>query len=195
MIERAVAGRAVIALLLFASQAAAQQKPPLLPEPVVAALANELSGDRALVTIVEISKNHRTRGSRPFRAAADYIVARAREAGLEEARVESFPADGKIFYGTQRSRLPWDAEFAELWEMQRDGNAWKQKELVTSWANQPMSVAQDSENGDVTAELVDVGAGTNDSAYAGKDVRGKLILTSSQPEAVVPLGVRKRFPL
>ena len=34
--------------------------------------------------------------------------------------LDEFPADGKMFYGTQRSRPAWDAEFAELWEM-RDG--------------------------------------------------------------------------
>jgi aminopeptidase YwaD len=164
----------------------AQEAQRLLSEPVITAIAAELSGERAHATIVEISKNHRTRGSRPFRRAADYIVARAREAGLEDARVEEFPADGKIFYGTQRSRPPWDAEFAELSEV-RGGR----QELITSWANQPMSLAQDSESGDVTAELVDVGAGTSDADYAGKAVRGKLILTSSQPGSVVPLGVAK----
>ena len=183
--------RVTAALVIYSAPAFAQDRPPLLPEPVITALASELSGDRAHATIVEISKHHRTRGSRPFRAAANYIVAKAREAGLEEARVEEFPADGKIFYGTQRSRPPWDAEFAELWEMRREGNEWKRREFVTSWAKQPMSLAQDSESGDVRAELVDVGAGTSDSSYAGKDVRGKLILTSSQPGAVVPLGVAK----
>ncbi|MGK2961756.1 MAG: DUF4910 domain-containing protein [Gemmatimonadaceae bacterium] len=182
-------GRAalVFALCPFAP-IASQGRPPLLSEPVVAALAAGLSGDRAHETIVEISKNHRTRGSRPFRRAADYIVAKAREAGLEEARVEEFPADGKIFYGTQRSRPPWDAEFAELWEIDGGG---KRRTLIASWANQPMSLAQDSESGDVTADLVDVGAGTSDADYAGKDVRGKLILTSSQPGSVAPLGVGK----
>jgi len=177
----------VVALCPFAPLAA-QERPPLLSEPVVAALAAGLSGDRAHETIVEISKNHRTRGSRPFRRAADYIVAKAREAGLEEARVEEFPADGKIFYGTQRSRPPWDAEFAELWEVDGGG---KRKGLIASWGNQPMSLAQDSESGDVTAELVDVGAGTSDADYAGKDVRGKLVLTSSQPGSVAPLAVGK----
>jgi hypothetical protein len=183
--------RCVVLLLSIAASASAQDRPPLLSEPVVEALSGELSGDRALATIVEISKNHRTRGSRPFRRAADHIVAKAREAGLEEAKVEEFPADGKIFYGTQRSRRPWDAEFAELWDMEQAGGAWKPKTLLTSWAEQPMSVAQDSESGDVTAELVFVSAGTADSNYTGKNVRGKLILTSSQPGAVVPLGVKK----
>ena len=170
------------ALLILSTAATAQEKPPLLGEPVVAALAKELSGDRALETIVGISKNHRMRGSRGFRAAAELIVAKAREAGLDSARIEEFPADGKIFYGTQRSRPPWDAELAEL----REGNT-----IVASWDKQPLSLAQDSESGEVTAELVDVGAGTADSNYVSKNVRGKLILASAQPGGVAEIGVAK----
>jgi len=181
----------LIVLLLIPGAASAQQRPPLLGEPIVDALAKELSGDRALETIRGISSNHRVRGSRPFRVAAELIAAKARAAGLDSVRIEEFPADGKIFYGTQRSRPPWDAEFAELWEMKRDGSEWKPSVLVASWDKQPMSLAEDSESGDVTAELVDVGAGSKESDYAGKDVRGKLILISSQADAGVPLGVAK----
>ena len=170
----------------ISTTASAQQRPPLLSEPVIDALAKELSGERAHETIRQISGNHRVRGSRPYRAAADFIIARAREGGLDSARVEEFPADGKIFYGTQRSRPAWDAEFAELWEISRSGN-----KLITGWDKEPMSVAEDSESGDVTAELVDVGTGSSEKDYAGKNVNGKLILISSQADAGVPLGVAK----
>jgi hypothetical protein len=169
-------------LVIMPGILAAQNRPPLLSEPIVAALAKELSGDRALETIVAISKNHRMRGSRGFRAAAEHVAAKAREGGLDSVRIEEFPADGKIFYGTQRSRPPWDAEFAEL----REGNT-----IVASWEKQPMSLAQDSESGEATAELVDVGAGTADSNYVGKNVRGKLILASAQPGGVAGVGVAK----
>ena len=178
--------RLVLAIGLLSTSASAQQQPPLLSEPVIDALAKELSGERAHETIRAISKNHRVRGSRPFRAAADFIVARAREAGLEDAKVEEFPADGKIFYGTQRSRPPWDAEFAELREISPG-----RSRLITSWNKEPMSLAEDSESGDVTAQLVDVGAGSSEKDYAGKNVKGKLILISSQADAGVPLGVTK----
>ena len=178
--------RLVIVFGLLSASASAQQRPPLLSQPVIDALAKELSGERAHETIKAISANHRVRGSRPFRSAADFIVARAREGGLEDPKVEEFPADGKIFYGTQRSRPPWDAEFAELWEMSAGGN-----KLITSWEKEPMSVAEDSESGDVTAELIDVGAGSAEKDYAGKDVKGKLILISSQADAGVSLGVAK----
>lgn len=192
VIARASTAAFSLAFAALAMPARAQDTPPLLNDSIVSALAAELSGDRALETVVRISANHRTRGSRPFRAAATHIVGKAREAGLDSARIEEYPADGKIFYGTQRSRPPWDAEFAELWEMRGEGGSMRKHALITSWATQPMSVAQDSESGDVTADLVDVGAGTSEGDYTGKNVRGKLILTSSQPGSVVPLGV-KRF--
>ncbi|MEO8575452.1 MAG: M28 family peptidase [Gemmatimonadales bacterium] len=183
--------RLAIALALLTSAASAQQPAPLLSAPVIDALAKNLSGERALETIKGISSNHRVRGSRPFRAAAELIAAKARQAGLDSVRIEEFPADGKIFYGTQRSRPPWDAELAELWEMKREGTEWKPSALVTSWEKQTMSLAEDSETGDVTAELVDVGDGSKESEYAGKNVRGKLILVSSQADGVVPLGIAK----
>ncbi|MEO7369003.1 MAG: endonuclease/exonuclease/phosphatase family protein [Gemmatimonadaceae bacterium] len=183
--------RFILALAVVSSTASAQQPAPVLSPQVIDALARNLSGERALETIKAISANHRTRGSRPFRGAAELIAARARGGGLDDVKIEEFPADGKIFYGTQRSRPPWDAEFAELWEMKRDGPQLRSARLITSWAKQPMSVAEDSESGDVTAELVDVGAGAAESDYAGKNVKGKLILVSSQPADAVPLGVAK----
>ena len=35
------------------------------------------------------------------------------------------------------------------------------------------------------------GAGTAEKDYAGRDVRGQIVLTSAQPEAVVPLAVER----
>ena len=86
------------------------QKPPLLPEKDVAALANELSGETAKRNLEVIATFHRQRGSRGFHAAAELVAERARAYGLSDVAILEFPADGKIFYGTQRSRPAWDAE-------------------------------------------------------------------------------------
>ena len=172
----------------FSAQA---QKPPLLPEATVAALEQELSGETAKRNLEFVSRQHRTRGSRPFRAAADHIVAQAKAYGLSDAQVLEFPADGKIFYGTQRSRPGWDAEFAELWEVQESDGKWQRTTRYASWDAMPISLAQDSESGEVTADLVDVGDGNTDADYTGKDVRGKLVLTSLQPGAIAELAVGK----
>jgi len=52
-------------------------------------------------------------------------------------------------------------------------------------------LAQDSISGSAAADLVDVGMGTAEADYAGKDVRGKLVLISAQPEAAAGLAVHK----
>jgi aminopeptidase YwaD len=182
---------AALAVLLILPAAVHAQRPPLLSERVLSALAAETSGEAAHLTVEGIALHHRTRGSRPFRAAAEFVAARARAAGLADVRMEEFPADGQIFYGTQRSRPPWDAEFAELWELRDEGGAWTPAVRWASWDAQPMTLAQDSESADVTAELVYVGAGTSEADYAGRDVRGRIVLTSSQPGAAAPMAVER----
>ncbi len=171
--------------------AAEAQKPPLLAEKDVAALAGELSGETAKRNLEGISRLHRTRGSRPMRAAVELIAERAKAYGLEDVKIEEFPADGKIFYGTQRSRPPWDAQFAELWEMKQEDGRWIPAARWGDWDAQPLTLAQDSESADVTADLVDVGNGTAESDYVGKDVKGKLVLVAAQPGAVARLAVGK----
>src|ERR1700747_3357008 len=93
------------------------QKPPLLPEKDVAALANELSGETAKRNLEGIARFHRQRGSRGFHEAAELVAERLRAYGFSDVGILQFPADGKIFYGTQRSRPAWDAEVGELWEI------------------------------------------------------------------------------
>jgi aminopeptidase YwaD len=180
-----------LCLLLSAGPVQARQS-TLLPEPVLAALAQELSGEAAKRQLEQLARQHRMRGSRGFRAAAEHLAAELRAYGLNDAKIEQFPADGKIFYGTQRSRPPWDADFAELWEV-REGppGKWSPVARLASWEAMPVTLAQDSESGEVTAALVDVGAGTSDADYAGKDVRGQLVLTSSQPGVAAALAVEK----
>src|SRR5215471_13406885 len=167
------------------------QKPPLLPENQVAALAQEVSGETAKRNLEGLARNHRQRGSRRFHAAAELIAERARAYGLSNVEILEFPADGKIFYGTQRSRPPWDAEFAELWETHKDGENWKPAIRMASFEAMPVSLAEDSVSADVTADLIDVGSGTAEADYAGKDVRGKMVLASAQPGAVQALAVEK----
>jgi len=172
---------------LFLPFAASAQKPPLLPEKDVAALAQELSGEIAKRNLEGITRFHRQRGSQGYRSAAEMVAERARAYGLSDIAILQFPADGKIYYGTQRSRPPWDAEFAELWEIRNGVAAVK----IANYEAGPVNLAEDSEGGDVTADLVDVGDGTNQSDYAGKDVKGKIVLAAAQPGAVQDIAVGK----
>jgi aminopeptidase YwaD len=210
-------------VLLAIAVAAKAQKPPLLPEKDVAALAQELSGETAKRNLEGIARFHRQRGSQGFHSAAELVAERARTYGLSDVAILQFSADGKISYGTQRSRPAWDAEFAELWELkegvrwlkdaiiledQKVGNEiktvgrwadsdtkakpdWAPAAKIASYEAEPVVLAEDSESADVTAELIDVGEGTKESDYAGKNVKGKIVLARAQPGAVQDLAVGK----
>ena len=186
------------------------QKPPLLPERDVAVLANELSGETAKRNLEVIATFHRQRGSKGFHAAAELVASRLREYGLGDVQILQFAADGKSFYGTQRSRPAWDAEVGELTEVSEtrppcpdeaekahaEGKAGTSvgchnERMLASYAAEPVVLAEDSESAEVTAELVDVGIGTKDSDYVGKDVKAKIVLASAQPGEVQDLAIGK----
>jgi aminopeptidase YwaD len=202
--------------------ARAQQRTPLLPEKEVAALANELSGETAKRNLEGLARLHRQRGSSGFHAAAELVAERARAYGLSDVAILQFPADGKIFYGTQRSRPGWDAEVGELWEVppagEREGatglsaersGEWPletrgkrvasgpsaprgvNEKKLASYEAMPIVLAEDSESADVTADLVDVGDGTKEADYTGKNVKGKIVLVGAQPGAAQDLAVGK----
>ncbi len=164
---------------------------PLLPDSVVAALSHELSGEVAKRNLEYLARHHRMRGSRGFHAAAGFIAEQLRSYGLPEVRLEQFPADGKTFYGPQKARLAWDADFAELWEMEKRGNDWTPIARLASWEAMPVALAQDSESGEALAELIDVGDGTSEKDYSGKNAQGKLVLAAAQPGPVAKLAVAK----
>jgi aminopeptidase YwaD len=196
----------VLAVLVWAGEVWGQ-KPPLLGEKEVAAIAGEISGETAKRNLEGIARFHRQRGSKGFREAGELVAERLRAYGLSDVAILQFPADGKIFYGTQRSRPAWDADFAELREVSAhrtsgrkwfgplpvgyyDGVAIEQK-VLTSFDKEPVALAEDSESADVTTDLMDVGEGAKESDYAGKEVKGRIVLVSAQPGAVQDLAVGK----
>jgi aminopeptidase YwaD len=181
----------VLVTSLLIPEVSGAQSIPVLPDSIITAIAQELSGVTAKRNLEFISREHRTRGSRPWHTAGAFVMQQARAYGLADAHIEEFPADGKVFYGTQRSRPPWDAEFAELWLLRRDASEWVRDRRLASWDAMPITLAQDSESGDATADVVDVGNGTDPRDYAGKDVRGKLVLAAQQPGPVAELAVAR----
>ena len=185
----------LLAVAVGGGSALAQQRTPLLPEKDVAGLANELSGEAAKRNLEGLARLHRQRGSAGFHAAAELVAERARAYGLSDVAILQFPADGKIFYGAQRSRPGWDAEVGELWEVTagsaRSASVGVNEKKIASYAAMPIVLAEDSESADVTADLVDVGDGTKEADYAGKNVKGKIVLVVAQPGAVQDLAVGK----
>ncbi len=161
----------------------------LLDETILAQVAAETSGEEAKRNLDFITLKHRMRSGHQFDQATEYVLQRLKSYGLDEVGTAQFAADGRTMYGTQRSRPLWEVEFAELWELaEQDGETIRVRRLA-NWEAAPLGLAQDSLAGKATATLIDIGAGTADADYAGKELRGKLVLTSSQPGSVVEKAV------
>ena len=180
----------VISMTLFMLAAAAKADlRELVAEDVLLQVAAETSGEAAKRNLDTITTRHRMRASEQFGEATEHIAKMLRRYGLDDVEILEYVADGETLFGTQMSRKVWDVRFAELWELAEvDGRLVRTRRLG-DWAAVPLTLAQDSLSGEVTTTLVDIGSGTNDSDYAGKDLRGKLVLTSSQPGSVVERAV------
>jgi hypothetical protein len=143
-------------------------------------LHDELSGELAKENVIAITRHHRIQGSRGYMDAAEWVLERLRAAGFDESEawIERFPSDGKVHYQTWQSPSGWRIDSAELRMVE------PVDERIVGYPEIAMSVVTYSNAGDVTAELVDVGEGTSDADYAGKDVKGKLVLATGYGGAV-----------
>lgn len=167
------------------------QNIPLNQDELVMLLNEELSGESAKRNLEFISRQHRMRGSEGYTNSVNFISEKLKDYNIEGIEMIKIPTDGKTMYGTQKARLAWDVEFAELWEQNQVNGKWVNSEKIADWESIPLVVAQDSHSGDVEAELIDIGKGNSESDYVGIDVKGKLVLTSLQPGAVVSLAIEK----
>jgi hypothetical protein len=166
----------VLATVLWhpAARVSAQVERSLLDEKVFALLHEELSGELAKESVIAITRHHRIQGSRGYRDSAQWLLGRLRDFGFDESQawIESYPSDGKVEYQTWQSPSGWDIESAELRMLAPFD------ERIVAYPEIAMSVITYSNAGDVTAELVFVESGTNDSDYNGLAVKGKFVLAT-----------------
>ncbi|HEX8353991.1 MAG TPA: M28 family peptidase [Pyrinomonadaceae bacterium] len=165
---------AVNLLLSPAANVCRAQTTPFLSDEEIRTLSNEISGDRAFEHIRWLTHWHRDSGMEGFFKARDYVMQAARDAGLEEVRFIDQPLRGPNY--TPRAAELWMVEPVEL--------------KLADIGEHAVYLADMSRDADVTAELVDVGDGTEE-ALAGLDVRGKLVLTSGPPQRAVDNAVAK----
>ena len=151
----------------------------LLPQPVIDALVNEVSGSVAWQHILELAPYERDRLADEYRTSyreAAYIERMAKQYGLEDVHIERFKLATKT----------WDGELGELWLLEP-----QRKRLLISYRDVAASLAPGSRSADLTAELVYVGRGDDKKDYAGKNVAGKIVLASGAVGAVHNLAVRE----
>jgi hypothetical protein len=167
----------ILALVLCPSAASAQTS-PFVPETTYRHLVNEISGDRAYEHDRQLTRYHKTAGSRDFFAATETILRAAEASGLEGVRLVRQKWDGQ----------GWSASFGEAWLVDPETK-------LASYGDVAMSIADHSRTTHVTADLVDVGAGLTEDDYRGRDVAGKIVLAGGSLSTVHREAVWKRGAL
>jgi hypothetical protein len=159
------------ALLPFALLATAQEREDrtLLSQAEMTSIINEVSGERAMHHVLELVPYQRVRP--PSEYTAPYRESRvmaefAKQYGYSNVTIET--------YGTPQKA--WQPTEGELWMMTpRVVKLFDIHDIA-------LSLASLNANGDMTAELVDVGPGRAQD-FEGKDVTGKFVLSSGPTNA------------
>jgi aminopeptidase YwaD len=170
-------------LLLPSTFAAAQEAEDrtLLNWKQMRAIIDEASGERAMHHVLELVPYQRVRPLSEYRADGHFreseVMARfAREYGYSSVEIESFPSQGALYQPTK----------GQLWMVSP-----KPRKLFDIY-DTPVALASNSASGEVTADVIDVGSGARAEDYAGKEVKGKIVLGSAGANALQRLGVFER---
>ena len=166
-------------LCLGISLAAFAQQSPFLPEETYNKLVNEISGDIAYDNLRSLVMYHApSGGAADFQKEAQWVLERAKSYGLEDVKFISLPA-----YHTSPKAVSqnWTLKGGELWLVEP-------KEIKLGDVREtPTAVADNSPSADITADLADVGEGTSEGDYTGKDATGKIVLAYGKIDDVKKL--------
>lgn len=170
---------ATLVLVVLSLRAQEREDRTLVPWDQMRAIINETSGERAMHHVQELVPYPRVRPQSEYLGTfreTDVMVRFAKEYGFSNVEVESFPSQGQL----------WQPSTGELWMVQ------PQERKLYDIFDVAISLAGNSPTGDVAAELIDVGVGARAEDYAGKDVKGKIVLGSAGPGTLQRLGVFER---
>jgi hypothetical protein len=160
----------------------AAQRLSVLPDSYVQLINNEVSGDQTFEHVRFTTQFHKPGGgSNGLWAIAAYTEQKAREYGLEDVKLIKQPFPG--------ANKPWNSRFADLWIVD------PVPQRLASTLQTQLHLADRSRKADVTAELIDVGAGNKESDYQGKDVAGKIVFAHGSIASVMREAVINRAAL
>jgi hypothetical protein len=158
----------LIVIGLFLCPSTIAQKSLFLPPDRYEAISNEISGDIAFDNLRSLVHYHApTGGARDFAEEAQWIAARAKEYGLEDVKFIPLPAWQNALGAGGAN---WSLKGGELWLLL------PKKMKLGDVRETPTFVADNSPTADLTADLIDVGEGTSEADYHGKNVSGKIVL-------------------
>lgn len=160
-------------------------RPPEQPNPktllspaLIDTLVNEISGALSVANILEIAPYERNRTAEEYAGLyreSAYVQRKLKEFKLDDVDVKLYPMPQK----------QWDGEEGEFWVMKPT------KKLIVNYRDVAASLAVGSKSADVTAELIYAGRGDNKNDYAGKNIKGNIVLVSGPPMAAFDLAINE----
>ncbi len=142
----------------------------MLPEEIIKAVTNSISGIRAKDYASSISTFHRIQGSPGFLEAVEYLKSAMESVSDVEVETFEYPADGKIVIDTWKNPLSWEGKSGRLELVEPE------EKILGDFSAEPISLVAHSTSAEIESDVVYVGEGVKDSDYEGKDVKGKIVL-------------------
>jgi aminopeptidase YwaD len=134
----------------------------LLSQQQMTSIINEVSGERAMHTVLDLVPYQFVRPPAEYQAhfrEAEVMAKYAKEYGFSNVAIEDYPT-GQTYQpvvGELWTTTPKNIKIFDIHDI-------------------PEALASTNANGDISAELVNVGQGTNKD-FEGKDVKGKFVLS------------------
>ena len=176
----AITASAIAMLAAHPVRAQEKEDRTLLNWDQMRAIIMEASGERAMHHVLEFVPYQRVRPASeytvgPFRESR-VTAEMAKDYGFSTVEIEKFP-----------SAPLWQPSKGQLWVSEKLGPR-KLHDIYDT----PVALGGNTPTGDVSGDLVDVGNGGRAEDYAGKDVKGKVVIGSASLNALQRFAVFER---
>ncbi|MFW9956255.1 MAG: DUF4910 domain-containing protein [Candidatus Thorarchaeota archaeon] len=158
----------------------------LIPQEIMEAIADTVSGIKALDYVMGISQYHRIQASPGLFEALEYVKREVEKVSDVKAKLHEYPAKGEGKIGRWETLFGWTPEYAKLELIEPE------KKTLADFSSEKISLAAFSANTDLDAAVVYVGKGLAPEDYEGKDVAGKVVLTTSRASTVHRIACKEK---
>ncbi len=145
----------------------------MLPEDIVKAVTNNISGISAKDYAAAISTFHRIQASPGFSEAVEYLKKAVASISDAKVKVFEYAADGKVEVSNWQNPFGWEGKEGKLELLEPE------EMTLADFSAEPISLVAHSTQTEIESEVVYIGKGVSPSDYEGKDVRGKIVLTEN----------------
>ena len=177
---------ALLSMSSVAQRALSAQSASAL-SPLTREVAARIDGQRAFTTVDYVQRFFRLPGNRGFDYAIDSVASLLRIAGY--VREDSAPASARLVYRVESRPMAQPAWTPLDARLSIAGRSAPLQAFATNLNMIAINSGSTPEGG-ITADLVDVGAGS-DADFAKVDVAGKIVFSTGQARQVFPRAMQK----